>query len=254
MCDWLARVLHSGHKVVRCRDVYVHVLSIPSGGWSAVVQKSNDKELMGSHNAVRSTEVNQTVTPETFDGDTTPPLVSMVVLHSGQTDEDLFKTWKSVIGQTYSNIEIVLVASDPAQNFTRVQSRITPDVTLLLRERKSLDSMLGAIQRLCQGVYIGFVETGVVLSSQHVYNLVDLLYRANAVVGFPMAHHGDMGTTHNRVTLSGLLQQRTHHSDRLIGQSLADRGGALVWTPSPTAMAKMQIIHRDGPYCVISEE
>ncbi|MCF8567605.1 glycosyltransferase family 2 protein [Alicyclobacillus tolerans] len=248
MRNWLDRVLQSGNKLVKCEDVYVYVLHLSTRGVLSEFEKPESHETRNSDSFILPFQFCETIGLEIPYGNTSP-LVTLVILHSSQTEDDLLQTWQSVIAQTYADIETVLVVYHSAV----ISKYVTPDATLILHETKSLQSAWRGAQMLCHGAYVGFVETGTVLPCEHVYSLVDLLHRGHAIAGCPKPCSETSTITVDRIPLSGLFARRTNSPIGSIEEGVLDQKEMFMWRPSDQALEKIEILHRDRPYFVIPE-
>lgn len=250
---WLKRVLQVRYKVVTCQDIYVHKLS------DFLEHHPFEEQAYSGENRIEDTnesaQMVNVVDLKTYDEGTISPLVSMVILHSNGSDDDLVRTWKSVSEQTYDKIEIVLVDIQAMAHSASInRTRVKPDVMLRLKDKSLIVPMWGAIDALCQGTYIGCVESGTFLSRHHIYHLVDILYRSHALAGFRVLNGADAAVTRNHPTDCGMIRRRSSDLNGLMHQWLCERDGILTYTLPSEMIGKIQVIYRDQPYAMISEE
>lgn len=116
------------------------------------------------------------------------PLVSLV-LATRDRPERLARAVESVLGQSYENLELVVVndGGAPVEGVLDALDRRDRIVHLRIPHRRGRAAARNHGLRVARGEYVGFLDDGDTLDAHHVATLVDALGRSEHLIGRALA-------------------------------------------------------------------
>lgn len=104
-----------------------------------------------------------------------------------KVEEYIDECVKSLINQTYNNIEIVLVddgSPDKCGNICENYKRTDNRIVVLHKENGGLSDARNAGMRIAKGKYFVFVDSDDFVSNNYIEILYDIIKKNNADIGF----------------------------------------------------------------------
>tara|TARA_B100001057_G_scaffold256487_2_gene256693 strand:- start:10196 stop:10966 length:771 start_codon:yes stop_codon:yes gene_type:complete len=132
------------------------------------------------------------------------PLVSIItVVKNGQKYLD--ETIKSVISQSYENIEYIIIDGNSTDNTQKIANKYKNYITLYKRQAdKNLWEAMNSGIKLAQGSILGIINADDVYDKKAVYYAVKYLKKRNLDIIF--------GTVHKHVLKHGFNPQKAYYS------------------------------------------
>lgn len=156
------------------------------------------------------------------------PLISVIVPVYNM-ERYLDKCVDSILNQTYKNIEIILVDDGSVDNSPQICDRYANDfdnVKVIHKENKGQSSARNVGLDVCQGEYIGFVDSDDWISPTMYEKMFSLIQNNEMIVNIGMQEISDNGI----VVRSRIHDEKNDSKQKLLSDILLHKSGASVCT------------------------